>query len=124
MATTMTQPGEVIDYTAGADITSNDVVVIGSNGDALIGVAITDIANGSTGAVGITGVWELPKVSTAVIAQGESLVWDSSAGAFDDNQATPASGDVSGAAAVAFASAGNGTTTVQVKLTGIPGTLA
>ena len=124
MATSMKQPGEVIDYTAGADISSGDVVVIGSNGDAIIGVAITDIANGDTGPVAIGGVWTLPKVSAAVIGQGESLVWDSSAGEFDDNQAIPAAGDVSGPAAIAFAAAGNGATTVDVKLTGIPGTLA
>ena len=123
MATSMKQPGEVIDYTAGADIASGDVVVIGGNGEAILGVAITDIANGSTGAVAISGVFTLPKVTAAVIGQGESLVWDSSAGAFDDNQAVAASGDVSGGAAVAFAAADNGATTVDVKLTGVPGTL-
>lgn len=118
------QPGVVIDYTAGADISSGDVVKMGN----ILGVALADIANGETGSVQIEGVFELPKVSGAVITQGESLTWDvsanSGAGAFDDNLATPATGDVTGAAAVAFESKGGGTTTLLVKLTGVPGTVA
>ena len=42
MTTNYIQDGKVIEYTAGADISSGDVVVIGT----LIGVALTDIANG------------------------------------------------------------------------------
>lgn len=119
MATNFQQPGEVIDWpnATGNDVSSDDVVVIGQ----ILGVAQTDIANGETGPVMVTGVHRLPKVSGAVIAQGEVLVWDSSAGAFDDKQATPASGDISGNAAYAWESAGSGTTTIAVKLNG-PGT--
>ncbi|WP_431512610.1 capsid cement protein [Variovorax sp. DAIF25] len=122
MTTTYVQPGHVLDFTnnSGAKISSSAVVRIGQ----LIGVALTDIAIGATGSVAIDGVHRLPKVAGAVIAQGESLVWDASAGAFDDNLAAPAAGDVSGAAAVAFAGAGNGATTLLVRLTGVPGTLA
>jgi hypothetical protein len=69
----------------------------------------------------------VPKVSGAVIAQGESLTWDvsagSGAGAFDDNAATPASGDVTGAAAFAFEAAGAGVTSLAVFFTGVPGTV-
>jgi len=124
MAKNFVQNGEVIDYVnAGAAISSDDVVVIGSNGDALLGVALVDIVNGATGAVAIDGVYTVPKVSGAVIAQGEYVMWDSSAGAFDDNAATAAAGDVSDGA-VAFESAGNGVTTIKVKFPGAPGTLA
>lgn len=111
MATNYIQAGEVIDYTAGADISSGDVVAVGN----LVGVAITDIANGDVGAVGIDGVWELPKVSAAVIGAGQTVNWDASAGAFDDNAATPASGDLTGGC-VAVEAAGNGDTTVKVKI--------
>lgn len=111
MATNYIQAGEVIDYTAGADISSGDVVAVGN----LVGVAITDIANGETGPVGIDGVWELPKVSAAVIGAGETVNWDASAGEFDDNAATPATGDLTGGC-VAVAAAGNGDTTVKVKI--------
>lgn len=124
MADNYVQAGDVIQYTAGADITAGSVVKIG----ALLGVALTDIANGATGSVAIRGVFTVPKVSAAVIAQGERLVWDvsaaSGAGEFDDSAASPATGDVSGEAAVAWEGAGNGVTSLQVMFTGVPGTVA
>jgi len=111
MATNYVQAGEVIDYTAGADISSGDVVAVGN----LVGVAITDIASGDTGAVSVEGVWELPKVSAAVIGAGETVNYDVSASAFDDNAATAATGDLTGGC-VAVAAAGNGDLTVLVKI--------
>ena len=120
MAKNYVQAGEVVDFTngTGSDIASGDVVPMGS----LIGVAITDIPDGATGAVGVEGVWELPKVESAVIGAGETVNWDASAGAFDDNQATPATGDRSGGC-VAVAAADNGDTTVLVKLNVGPSTV-
>lgn len=112
--------GDVVQYTAGADITAGSVVKMGNT----LGVALTKIASGATGSVAVKGVFRVPKVSAAVIAVGESLVWDVSAGAFDDNLATPATGDVSGAAARAHAAAGATTTTMLVYFTGTPGTVA
>ncbi len=119
MTTKFKQPGKVIDYVAGANITSGSVVKIGQ----ILGVALADIANGDTGPVQIEGVFEVPKVSAAVWTQGQSLTWDVSAGAFDDNLATPATGDVTGAAAVAFTAGANAETTALVKFTGVPGTV-
>lgn len=121
MATNYIQPGEVIDWVngTGSAVISGQVVRVGK----VMGVALVAIANGATGAVQLTGVFEVPKVSGAVIAQGENLVWDASAAAFDDNAATPASGDVSGAPAIAFEAAGNGVTSFKVKFTGVPGTV-
>lgn len=84
-------------YTAGADIASGDVVVLGSTHTkrARVGVALTAIANGSTGSVAITGCWTFPKVSAAVIKHGEGVGWDASAEAVDDNAfAGGAAGDV------------------------------
>jgi len=118
MASNFVQDGDIIQHTAVADIASGDLVVAGNT----LGVALVNIANGATGSVKITGVFVLPKVSAAVIAQGEYLTWDASAGAFDDNLAVPASGDITGAAALAFEAAGAGVTTLRVKLTGAPGT--
>lgn len=120
MATNYVQDGTVIPFTAGANISSGQVVRIGQ----ILGVALDDVASGAVGQAQIRGVFDVPKVSAAVIAAGESLVWDASAAAFDDNAATPATGDVSGAAAVAFEAAGNGVTTIAVMFTGIPGTVA
>jgi len=124
MAKNFIQEGEVIDWTnAGTAVVSGDVVAIGSNGDALLGVALVDIAQNAQGSVAIEGVWEVPKVSGAVIAQGEYVIWDSSAKAFDDNAATPATGDVSDGA-IAFAAAGAGVTTMKILLIAKPGVLA
>lgn len=120
MASNHVQPGKVLDYTntTGATILSGAVVAVGQ----ILGVALKDIANNATGSVAVDGVFAVPKVSGAVIAAGESLTWDVSAAAFDDNAATPATGDITGAAAVAFQAAGNGVTTLNVKFTGVPGT--
>ena len=122
MATNFVQDGNVIDYSnSGSAISSGDLVIMGET----LGVALVDIAaTTGTGAVAVTGVYNFAKVSAAVIAQGESLTWDVSAGAFDDSAATPATGDVTGAACFAAESAGNGVTTIAVKLTGAPGTVA
>lgn len=123
MAGNYVQPGKVIEHTAGSNISAGSVVKMGN----ILGVALNDIANGSVGSVQIEGVFRVPKVSAAVIAIGESLTWDVSAnagaGAFDDNAATPATGDVTGAPAVAFEAAGNGVTSMLVKFTGVPGTV-
>ena len=118
MATNFIQPGKVIDHTPSGAIVAGSVVAIGQ----ILGVAITNIAAGETGSVQVEGVFEVPKVTGAVFAQGESLVWDVSAGRFDDNLATPATGDISGAAAVAFKAGANGEETALVKFTGVPGT--
>lgn len=124
MAKNFIQEGEVIPWTnPGTAVVSGQVVVIGSNGDALVGVALVDIAQHAQGSVALEGVWEVPKVSGAVIAQGEYVIWDASAAAFDDNAATPATGDVSDGA-IAFEAAGNGATTLKVLLISKPGVLA
>lgn len=122
MANTYVQPGHTLTWAngTGSAVAVGSVVVIGQT----LGVALVDIANGASGAVAIDGVFALPKVATAVIAVGESLLWDVSVGKFDAKSATPATGDISGAAALAFESAGNGATTLKVKLTGTPGTKA
>jgi predicted RecA/RadA family phage recombinase len=119
MSTNYIQPGKVIPYTAAAAKAAGSVVVIGQ----ILGVLQAALGIGETGNAQIEGVFEVPKVSAAVIAAGESLVWDVSAGAFDDNLATPAAGDVSGPAAIAFEAAGNGVTTMLVKFTSVPGTV-
>jgi predicted RecA/RadA family phage recombinase len=112
------QKGDCMTITAGATITSGQVVAVGN----ILGVATANIANGAQGEICIRGVFTVPKVSGAVIAAGESLTWDASAAAFDDNAATPATGDITGAPAVAFEAAGNGVTEIDVLFTGVPGT--
>ncbi len=113
MTTKHVQRGDVIDYVnAGSAIAAGAVVVLGHT----IGVALTDIATGATGAVAVEGVFTVPKVSAAVFAQGEKLIYDVSASQFDDSLATPATGDLTGGA-VAFVAGANLETTCVVKLT-------
>ena len=103
----------------GIAVVSGQVVKVGN----ILAVATGDIANGATGELAF-GVYTVPKVTAAVVAQGESLTWDVSAAKFDDNAATPATGDVTGAAAVAWTAGANGETTLAVMFTGVPGTVA
>jgi predicted RecA/RadA family phage recombinase len=121
MANNFQQPGDVITWTngTGSAVVSGQVVRVGN----ILGVALVDIASTASGSVALSGVFTVPKVSAAVIAQGESLTWDASAAAFDDNAAAPATGDVTGPPAVAFQAAGNGVTSMAVKFTGVPGTV-
>lgn len=107
----------------GAAVSGGDIVVIGATGDAIIAVALDDIAADATGVVGVDCEVTATKVSAAVFAAGESLSWDASASAFDDNAAVAASGDVQGAATRATAAGANTETTCSVWLTGIPSTL-
>lgn len=120
MASNYVSEGRVVQHTAASDISSGDVVAMGGT----LGVALGDIATGETGSVAVQGVFRVPKVPAAVIAQGDRVMWDSSAGAFDDDNATPATGDVTGPGCMAAASAGNGETTVDVLFIGAPGTVA
>lgn len=106
MTTKYVQPGEVIDYTAGANIASGQVVLM----TARIGVALAAIANGATGPVQVSGVFNIAKLSTDVVAQGALLYWDNS----NSRLTTTASGNT--LAGYAVAAAGNGVATVNIKL--------
>ncbi|KAA2285436.1 DUF2190 family protein [Arenimonas fontis] len=119
MARNYESDGNVIQWTndTGSAVASGQVVKVGN----LIGVALVALANGETGSVAVEGVFSgVPKVSGAVFAQGEKLVFDVSAngglGAFDDSAATPATGDVTGGA-VAWVAGADGETTCTIKLT-------
>lgn len=107
------QRGDVINWTNGGSAKSAGAVIELKH---QIGIALVDIGAGATGAVAIEGCFTVPKVSGAVWVQGEKLIWDTSAGAFDDSAATPATGDITGAV-MAMAAGGNGETTAVVKLT-------
>ena len=121
MAKNFAQEGASLSWTngTGSVVASGAVVVVGAQ----IGIASGDIADNESGTVFMEGVFTVPKVSGAVIAQGESVIWDASAGAFDDDAATPATGDVSGAC-TAWETAGNGVTSFTVKLNTGVGTVA
>lgn len=64
------QRGETIDYTASAAVAAGDVVNLATR----IGVAAADIAAGETGAVHVTGVFEMPKAAETITV-GQALYW-------------------------------------------------
>lgn len=72
---TFVQKGDNIDYTAGADIAYMDVVALTDR----IGVALENIANGATGTVTLTGVFDFPAAtgSGKGLTVGEKVYWDS-----------------------------------------------
>ena len=70
---TYIQEGKVIDYLAGADIAVGDVVPLGTT---KIGIAVTDIANGATGAVAVTGVYQIAASTSVAMSVGDVVYWD------------------------------------------------
>ncbi|MGL6122450.1 MAG: DUF2190 family protein [Shewanella sp.] len=66
------QDGNTINFTPAAAVASGEAVLLG----ALLVVAVGAIAINTEG-VGLTeGVFELPKLSTDVVAQGAPIYWD------------------------------------------------
>ena len=106
MTTKFVQPGEVIDYTAGANIASGQVVLMGAR----IGVALKAIANGETGPMQVTGVFNIAKLSTDNIDQFALLYWDNT----NSRLTTTASGNT--LAGFAAAAAAASTTSVNIKI--------
>lgn len=104
-------PGKTMNVTLGGTVAVNDVDVIGT---ALLGVAISAGVSGDVIAYAIDGVYTIPKVSAAVIAQGEQVLFDVSAGKVDDDAATPATGDF--LCGYAFEAGINGQTEIRVAI--------
>lgn len=73
MAKNFVCDGKVMDYTNGdnTDIASGATVIIGDT----VGIAVTAIAAGKTGAVEIEGVFTLPKATGTALIQGEKVFW-------------------------------------------------
>lgn len=90
-------------------MTSGDGVVIG----ALFGVASKTAAAGETVTIATTGVFDLPKLASAVIAAGDPVAWDDTAKQIN----VPGTGRYP--IGTAIEAAGNSTTTVRVRLDGV-----
>lgn len=97
--------GETIDYTAGADIASGDLVLAGE----LVGVAVDAIASGKIGVVRIVGVVSVPKQAALAVTQGDLLYCDATSGELDKT-------DTNTYAGRAYADAAGADTTVKVIL--------
>ncbi len=90
MATNRVQNGRRIDVTLGGTVSSGDAIIVGN----MVGVCTVDGVSGDVIAVAISEVYNLPKLDAAVIAQGEAVAFDVSAQEVDDENITPASGDI------------------------------
>lgn len=106
MATNYIQEGKALNYTpSGADVLSGDFILLGSIG----AIAKTDITDGKTGAVHISGVFSVPK-ATGAIAQGAKLYWSVA----NSNLTTTASGNT--LVGVAADAAASGDANVKILL--------
>ena len=90
-------------------MTSGNGVVIG----ALFGIASKTAAAGETVTLATDGVFDLPKLASAAIAVGDAVAWDDAAKQVN----VPATGRYP--MGIAIEAAGNGATTVRVRLDGI-----
>lgn len=109
--------GKRINVTLAAVIASGDALQIGD----MLGVASVDGAIGDNIAFAIRQTYELPKTTAQVIAAGDVVNWDESAGTAGEvtGAATAAAGDVT-AFGVAMEAADGTTSVIDVQLT--PGT--
>ena len=114
MAKNYIQEGRVIPFTAGADVDSGQVVVVGS----LVGVSMNDVANGAVGQLAVEGVYDIP-AATAAITAGAAVYWDADGdpvGGTEDSGAATATATDNTLMGYALATKGAGGGTVRVKL--------
>lgn len=108
------QPGKVIDVTLSATFASGDLIKVGD----LAGVCLGAGDSGDTISVQIDEVFTVPKLSSDDMSQGDEVYLDHA-----NKRVQLASGDDGGSPPVAFivagkvvTAAGNGVTTVNLKL--------
>lgn len=102
------ESGKVIQHVLTVAVASGGVVKIGN----LLGVAVTSGEIGDTIAVNLEGVYELPKLTTDVVAIGVPLYWDA-----DPGECTlTANSGANELIGYAWEAAGNGVTEVKVVL--------
>lgn len=107
MATNYIQPGKTLTIPAPSNVASNQFVVIGS----IFGVAPQAADVGQPMDLVTEGVFELPKAPAAVFTVGEDVFWNGTA-ADEDSTA----GDLR--IGVCVEAAGNGATSMAVRLSG------
>jgi len=111
---TYIQNGDVITVPAPAGgIASGEGVIVGN----IFGIAAYAAAVGEPVEVATTGVYKLPKATAAVLTVGERVAWDNTA----KNINVPGTGRFP--VGIATGAAGNGITSVAVRLDGV-GTVA
>lgn len=102
--------GDTLEFTASADIASGQGVVLGS----IFGVATGAVANGATGVLKLSGVFDLPKVGSQAWTVGQPVYWDAGNG----HATTTASTHKRIGIAAAAVAGGAGDTVGRVRLNG------
>lgn len=100
------EEGNRLQFTVGADTAAGAGVLVGKR----LGVAANAILNGAVGVLAMEGVFELPKLSTDVVAAGALLYWD------DTNKRLTTTATSNTLAGYAQAASGNGVATVNIML--------
>ncbi|HWP25926.1 MAG TPA: DUF2190 family protein [Xanthobacteraceae bacterium] len=104
------QRGDMVTVTAPTGgVTSGQGVLVGN----LFGIAAKAAAEGESVEIATVGVYELAKLASALIAAGDRVAWDNTA----KQVVLPATGMVP--VGIATFAAGNGVTTVRVRLDGV-----
>src|SRR5581483_3037258 len=104
------QRGEMITISAPTSgLTAGQGVLVGN----LFGVAAKAAAEDESVEMATVGVYELPKLASAVIAAGARVAWD------DTAKQVVLSGTGMVPVGIATLAAGNGMTTVRVRLDGV-----
>ena len=104
------QNGQVITVVAPAGgVTSGEGLIVGN----IFGVAAYSAAEGDPLELATTGVYKLPKATAAVLTVGARVAWDNTA----KNINVPGAGRFP--VGVATEAAGNGITSVAVRLDGV-----
>lgn len=110
MATaTLKKDGRFIDYTPGSAVAAGDIVELGTDAAAIIGVAPNAIAAGELGALDTEGLYLFPKDTSTAHAIGALLYWDGTSEVTETATDNPIVGRV-------VAAAGSSDPTVLVKL--------
>jgi predicted RecA/RadA family phage recombinase len=91
MAKIRAKNGKRITFDPGATVVSGQMVAVGT----LLVVCLVDGVSGTLMEGAIEEVYNLPKLDAAVIAIGDAVDFDVSAGEIDDLNMTPATGDLS-----------------------------
>lgn len=76
--------GLLMDFTAPANLSSDDVLLIG----AIFGVVQFDVASGGTGVLAIEGVQKVPAANDEAWSQGDRLYYDGTVLTVDDATGT------------------------------------
>lgn len=107
---TYIQNGHVITVTTPAGgVASGEGLIVGS----IFGIAVYSAIEGDPLELATTGVYTLPKASAAVLTFGARVAWDNAAKVVN----TPGAGRFP--VGVAVEAAGNGVTSVAVRLDGV-----